>query len=154
MTQISCILQDNVLNSYNNNNNNNNNEEEEEEEALFCITAAFSHMYHQFPNAHSLLFLAHSDTHNTTQHQTNTMTVCNYHSQPLIVLNNTINSSKQRGKPATLYCQYSQQPTLRHEPPPIKKGLEYFLGASCIIHPSQMSHPPETVEFKKVPFTI
>jgi hypothetical protein len=59
MTQISLILQDNALNYNNNNNNNNNN-------VLFCITAAFSHMYHQFPNAHSLLFLAHSDTHNTT----------------------------------------------------------------------------------------
>jgi len=50
-----------VRNSNNDDDDDNNNEEE----ALFCITAAFSHMYHQFPNAHSLLFLAHSQ-HNTT----------------------------------------------------------------------------------------
>jgi hypothetical protein len=71
----------------NDDDNNNNNK------ALFYITAAFSHIYHQFPNVHSLMFLAHSDMHNTTQHQTNAMMVCKYHSQPLIVLYNTTNSS-------------------------------------------------------------
>jgi len=80
----------------NDDDNNNNNK------ALFYITAAFSHIYHQFPNVNSLLFLAQ---HNTTQHQTNAMTVCKYHSQPLIVPNNTTNSSKQRSKPVNLHCQ-------------------------------------------------
>jgi len=52
-----------------------------------------------------ILFCSQHTQIHTTQHQTNTMTVCKYHSQPLIVLNNTINSSKQRCKPANLHCR-------------------------------------------------